>query len=62
MNFDAYSGHLRNVRGKMYEPIKNHWDKQLHTPKLFHEMPRIRLQPKSEDWRTTEVSDSAGAA
>ena len=62
MNFDAYSGHLRNVRGKMYEPIKNIWDKQLHTPKQFHEMPRICLQPKFEDWRTTEDHDNGASA
>ena len=61
VNFDAYSGHLRNVRSKMYEPVKNIWDKQLHTPKQFHEMPKIRLQPRSEDWNPVEASDSATA-
>ncbi len=63
VNFDAYSGHLRNVRCKMFEPVKNIWDRQLRTPKQFHEMPRILLQPKSEDWnRVGECEDAAASS
>ena len=60
VNFDAYSAHLRNVRSRVYEPIRNIWDNQLKMPTVFHEMPKIQLQPKTEDWKDAQDEDGEG--
>ena len=36
----------------------NIWDKQMHVPKVFHEMPKIQLQPKFEDWMRDHPDDA----